>query len=319
MASIIARTAPNARIYIARVSRYNKLTKEARPDKDAVAAAIMHAVDKWKVDIINMSFGWPGDDHPEVDNALEHAAKQVIENGVITKQRVLMFAATSNFGVGREQDIYWPSRSDLVISIDSADGLGNEAVETSSVQDNTGKLRFTAPGVNVACSYPLHKQPVGTRDGTLVRQTGASFACGVASGIAALALEFANQEPCSWFSQIDDSLRRKRAMELLFLEMSKSKTLKRFTFLHPWKVFVGYDDDPSGGDADPHTGRWDRAYKIADMLDKEHRFDPSLKSSFFQEWQSRNRSSSSGQGSNFQIIQHTLPEFLPRRHHNEWL
>jgi hypothetical protein len=174
-----------------------------------------------------------------------------------------------------------------VISIESADGLGVEAGETSSIQDNTGALRFTAPGVDVACHYPLHRQPPGTPEETLVRQTGASFACGVASGIAALVLEYAKQEPCVWFSKIEENLRRKRAMELVLLQMSKTKAVRRFTFLHPWKLLVGSEQSPFGGEVYPTSRRWDRAYTIAGMLDEEYKFKPPLQDQFFPYWEAQ--------------------------------
>jgi subtilisin family serine protease len=281
--SVVAKTAPNAEIYIARVLRYNPKENKCVVDKDAVAQAIVHAVNVWKVDVINMSFGWNADDHDEFDRAMGLAAGRYVDGKL---RPVLMFAATSNYGLGPQNHILWPARSPHVISIDAAYGNGAEWEDNPKVNDMGGKLRFTALGVEVNCEYPLHRQPAGTPSGTMVRHTGTSFACATASGIAVFVLEFAQQPPCSWIPELYDRLvRRPDIMQKVFLVMSDSKNVEGFHFLYPWTLLRGYGDDRFGGDATPGTARWDAAYEIAKIMDKE--FGSNLKALFFPEYEKR--------------------------------
>lgn len=280
VASLIAATAPHADLYIARVLRFNPVDGTCTVDKDAVAAALTHAATEWKVDVVNMSFGWTYDDHDGVSSALELCARS----------HVLLFAATSNYGLGPVNHILWPGRSPHVICIDAADGKGAEWEDNPKVRDLGGKVRFTALGVDVACHYPLQLQPAGTRSGTQVRQTGTSFACAVASGIAALALEFVRQPPCSWVPELQARLvRRPDVMQKVFLGMSDSKTVEEFHFLYPWMLLAGSetDGDRFGGGATPGSARWDAAYDIAKIVDKE--FGLQLKAKFWPEYERRRR------------------------------
>jgi hypothetical protein len=123
----------------------------------------------WEVDIINMSFGWEYIDEG-VEKAISYARRGYYEHHGenFEKKPVLLFAATSNYGATRPNKRLYPARSEHVISVDSADGYGNAAGGNSGAKDNTGKLRFTALGIDVDCYKPLHLQPDGTPGGTKV-------------------------------------------------------------------------------------------------------------------------------------------------------
>ncbi|OBT85257.1 hypothetical protein VE02_05194 [Pseudogymnoascus sp. 03VT05] len=58
IAGLLLRVAPNADIYVAKISDKDKL--DERYDPKQIANAIRHAVDKWRVHIISMSFGFDG-------------------------------------------------------------------------------------------------------------------------------------------------------------------------------------------------------------------------------------------------------------------
>ncbi|KAI1124341.1 peptidase S8/S53 domain-containing protein [Nemania abortiva] len=220
-------TCPSAHVYIAKVTVGESAQKTPVPDKGAVARAIRYAATPaseggWGVDIINMSFGWNESELPGTDgvsSAIEFAEKK----------GVLLFAAASNYGVSRLNDVLYPARDQRVISVDAEDGLGNPAPFALRSLSGDGGVRYCAPGLSV--DTPVSAVPV----------CGSSFACPVAAGVAALVLEFARHESVSLSKSksVRTALSSFRGMRKVFGRMSQQADNRPgFKMLYPWH-FLG--------------------------------------------------------------------------------
>lgn len=134
--------------------------------------AIEYATDIWEVDIITMSFGFPGLD-PTIDNALTHAA---------AKNTILIAAASNS---GNRHPIAWPARAEQVICIHSLHGDGDH----SSYTPNSRPQDYGILGQAVSSYWPPHFNA-----GISVLRSGTSGAAAIAAGVAALVLEYAQQK-----------------------------------------------------------------------------------------------------------------------------
>ncbi|KAF4963424.1 hypothetical protein FSARC_8557 [Fusarium sarcochroum] len=219
----ILKVSLRAVLYICRVASFDGTN--TAPDTSAVERAIRKAAAKpdkdrpdgggWGVDIINMSFGWSFQ-HEGVRQGIDFAR----QNGVH------LYASTSNYGLlGPPNDILYPARSDNVIAIDAADGLGEHARTAPSLSSPYSRgSRFSAPGLGL--SSPNSE----------TTWSGSSFACPIATGIGALVLEFARQPPLSESQSVQRCLQDTPAMLALFRHMSSEKGLAGLKFLTPWKL-----------------------------------------------------------------------------------
>ncbi|OCK75951.1 subtilisin-like protein, partial [Lepidopterella palustris CBS 459.81] len=167
-ASLLAKTAPRARIFCGRVWR--KRTEDENTGR-LVAEAIIHAVDKWKVHIIVMPFAFPHRNQ-DIADAVDHAHSK----------KVLLFSAASNksdLGLG------FPAYLPEVICIYS-----NKASTIPSTFCKLGKERrnnFSTIGEEVEGAWPLHLN----NGKETKRETGTSCSTPIAAGVAALILEYA--------------------------------------------------------------------------------------------------------------------------------
>ncbi|KAH0172859.1 hypothetical protein KCU67_g1545, partial [Aureobasidium melanogenum] len=112
-ASLILEYAPDVELYVIKIA-----DKNAIPDPKVIAKAIDYALDKWNVDIISMSFGWPSSRFHGSDD-LQAAIDRAYGS------KVLMFAAAANSG-GRRGRAY-PASSTHVICVHSTDTDGNRS------------------------------------------------------------------------------------------------------------------------------------------------------------------------------------------------
>ncbi|GKU08316.1 hypothetical protein FLAG1_09899 [Fusarium langsethiae] len=239
----ILKVSLTAALYICRV-----VGPDGVPDKLAIERAIRKASAKpdkdspdgggWGVDIINMSFGWPYH-HDGVRKAIEFAR----QNGVHS------FASTSNDGLlGPPSDILYPARSDSVIAVDAADGLGERARSAPSpFSQHSRGSRFSAPGLGI--SSP-------NTDRTW---EGSSFACPIAVGVAALILEFARQAPLNKSPEVRTYLKEMPAMLAMLGLASSQKGTDGLNFLPPCMLIGNAGEE-----------RFLTAWFIVDELRKEH-------------------------------------------------
>ncbi|OBT80206.1 hypothetical protein VF21_00560 [Pseudogymnoascus sp. 05NY08] len=168
IAGLLLRVAPNARIYVAKISDKDKLDEHYDPEQ--IANAIRHAVDKWRVHIISMSFGFDGltDELGCIDEAISH-----------THKKAVLFAAARNSGVLKR--IAYPAILDDVICIYSTDGLGKPSdFNPPSKQHNN----FGTIGESLLSSWPRSEPRY---------MSGTSFATPIAAGIAAVTMDYLEQ------------------------------------------------------------------------------------------------------------------------------
>lgn len=161
-----------------------------------------------------MAFGF-SERHTAIDKAIRYASY---------KGR-LMFAAASNDGRNRSDDIAWPARDANVICIHSGDGNGTRSPFTPTSQDN---MRIMVLGESVQSACPTHVDSSGLR-----YMSGTSCAAPIAAGIAALILDYAR-------GFLDDeqwqTLRRTDAMRNMFKRM-RDENHADYWWIKPWKIF----------------------------------------------------------------------------------
>lgn len=174
-ASLILDYAPDAELYIIKIADLN-----IRPSAAIVAKAIDQAVDKWGVDIISMSFGWPSSDFDGYD-ILESAIHRAYG------KKVLLFAAASNSGglLGRA----YPASSSQVICVHSTDTLGNASAFSPTAQPFT--LNFATVGESVESAWPMLLCDDKSAPQAYVKsRSGTSYATPIMAGMAAFLLQY---------------------------------------------------------------------------------------------------------------------------------
>ncbi|PNP74525.1 hypothetical protein FNYG_12148 [Fusarium nygamai] len=172
-AKLILDYARDVHLYINKIAD----KKNATPDPAIVASAIYHAVDKWEVDIISMSFGWPSSDfegHDALEDAIDHAYSK----------KVLMFAAASNSGarLGRA----YPASNPHVICVHSTDTNGEASGFSPTAEPNSINLATVGECIESAWPTPLCED-----SNCLKTRSGTSYATPIMAGIAAFLLQYA--------------------------------------------------------------------------------------------------------------------------------
>ncbi|KAF7940690.1 uncharacterized protein EAE97_006876 [Botrytis byssoidea] len=173
-AYLLLRLAPHAQIHVAKVSN-TKFLRDANIEQ--IAASIAHFSGRSRVDIINLSFGFPR----------YHAALKPILTAIRNARSngVLVFAAAGNDG--RNQGVFWPAAlHDIgdVIRINSSNG--NEKPSDFNPDPGTGR-RICTLGEGVP-SCQLYEDPPSRT----IHRSGTSFATPIAAAIAAIVLAFVN-------------------------------------------------------------------------------------------------------------------------------
>ncbi|KAL7954357.1 hypothetical protein V8C34DRAFT_317377 [Trichoderma compactum] len=170
---LLLKVATCAEIYVARIAGRETLD---RGTYDDIARAIDHAISKWNVDIVSMSFGIR-----EYNKPMQMAISKALHN------QTLLFAAASNDGanLGRAFPAKYPS----VFCIHSTDGNGNPSTFNPTADDKD--VNFSLLGENVSSHWPMgkngHYEHVNVMSGT-------SVATPIAAGLAAAILSFVRQQ-----------------------------------------------------------------------------------------------------------------------------
>jgi hypothetical protein len=177
------------------------------------------ATHQWNVDIISLSFGFPGRlrrIQDEIQDAL-HAGKT-------------FFAAASNDGgnAGRT----FPGNQDGVLCIHSTDGLGNASLFNPTALNNTDNFSVVGENINAAWPRGSPHELGGTR-----RMTGTSFAVPVAVAVAALMIGFVSHkmpEHVNWAIP----LKTPAGIRAVFRSISERRN-GQYDLVNPVKVFGG--------------------------------------------------------------------------------
>ncbi|KAI0857485.1 hypothetical protein F4860DRAFT_357029 [Xylaria cubensis] len=179
VAGLVLQTAPDADLYIAKVS-----CGKSFQDTEAVVQAVDWAIEN-EVDIINMSFGSEFDDN-NVADALDRACNTK------PKKTILLAAASNN---GRNSKRTFPARHEGVIAIHSLDGKGNdEGGMNPSRQDCFENFGTLGLGIKTLWDElpPSLESSADTRSTTATTKykSGSSYATPIAAGIVANCIEW---------------------------------------------------------------------------------------------------------------------------------
>ena len=226
-AGLLLQVCPSAEIYVYRVTK--GLGESI--SRDDVTAALKDAIER-AVDIVSMSLGWDDDNHDGLNKVLLEARAK----------NVLVFAASSNFGITRGRMAY-PARADSVIAIDASDYYGNPSKFNPPPG---GRDRFTTLGEEVKSAFP--KRLPNVESGGWKRMSGTSCATPIAAAISALILEFARQPPLCLYPEIERRLKQTEGMRQALIATSKQKDHhSNFYHLCPEQYLCGSDNHPDGG------------------------------------------------------------------------
>ncbi|KAI8712720.1 Peptidase-S8 domain-containing protein [Fusarium sp. LHS14.1] len=174
-ANLILDYAQDASLYVIKIAD----KENTRPDARIVANAINHAIDKWGVDIISMSFGWPSSDFDGYD-ALEAAIDKAIS------KKVLMFAAAANSG-GRLGRAY-PASSSQVICVHSTNTNGSASDFSPTAEPNA--INIATVGESVQSAWPMLLCQNNNAN-YMMSRSGTSYATPIVAGMAAFLLQYA--------------------------------------------------------------------------------------------------------------------------------
>lgn len=255
-AGLILEVCPYADLYVYRI-----LQGDETISRSYVAEALADAIDKKKVDIVSMSFGWDEDSDPDLRTVIGRAKDN----------DVLLFAASSNNGIRTRGGMAYPARALEVIAVDAADGLGTPS--KFNPPQRRDKTRFTALGEAVESTFPMH---LGNGTGR-ERMSGTSCATPIAAAIAGLLLEFARQRPLCHDGSIEKHLKSVVGMRQVLLECLSSKHVEssHFNHLDPMRLFRCNEKCKDGGDwSEPFSPRLNAAMHIVQCLQEE--FGPDI-------------------------------------------
>ncbi|KAH7176810.1 peptidase S8/S53 domain-containing protein [Dactylonectria macrodidyma] len=213
LATLLRRIAPNSLLHVARVFKKKPSMKKSA---GCISEAIRHAVDEWKVDIIVMSFGFEDEQEP-LSESVNYAARN----------NVLMFAAASNDGKNRPEEVAWPARDMHVICVHSAEGFGTPSTFTPGPQDNQ---KIMVLGECVKSAWPQRL----TSPENHKLMSGTSCAAPIAAGIAAILLDYARGflEDGEW-----KRFRRVDSMRRMFEKMRSPGSPSGYWWIRHWKLF----------------------------------------------------------------------------------
>ncbi|RSM13598.1 hypothetical protein CDV31_005768 [Fusarium ambrosium] len=241
-AYLLHKSAPEADIYIAKVFNQNAVRYYEAKN---IAKAIEHAVFKWDVDIISMSFGLSRPAaRDDGDEAKEQSALETYNNIVYEVETAirkasprLMFAAASNSG--KNEPRAFPARDNpYVICVHASEGNGKDG----GINPEAGSgFNFMTLGMGL----DLMKRENTLKNGRAlasykrVVRSGTSFATPIAAGIAATVLDLAARIN-EIDERVEEKLKRPEGMEKMLRLMStpKGDVRDRMYYMAPWFHFT---------------------------------------------------------------------------------
>ncbi|KAF5488821.1 hypothetical protein CGCF413_v012076 [Colletotrichum fructicola] len=206
--------------------------------ENKVTAAILHAIDEWKTDIISISFGYQSIRTEELRNAIR---KAIFQN-------VIVFGAAGNFGNTRA-NVSFPARLAGVFKIFACNHHGRGSSFSPNGTANSSYC-FSTLGTNVVSIWPEDHREAANNDeaakkgdirivdmpkqkGLWVAMSGTSFATPIAASLAAIIYQFydvnkliMSMPPSLKFKTVD-------VVRAVLLQMSMEADIDRYNYLNP--------------------------------------------------------------------------------------
>ncbi|KAF6824565.1 hypothetical protein CPLU01_10763 [Colletotrichum plurivorum] len=219
-ATLLRRTAPNAKIYVAKVFSRNEFDLKQAGN---IRKAIDHAIQKWKVDVISMSFGLQ---YPSLDADMERwrEIRGGIESVIESRRSPLFFAAAAN--QGHNEPRAFPSCHPSVFCVHASDGLGKDCGINPHHQNAENNIMTLGTGIML---YDDKKD-------AFVPKVGTSFATAIAAGMVASILDLTSRVP-QLTERSKEALKTRAGMETLFKLMSESDMPDGRRYVVPWKYW----------------------------------------------------------------------------------
>ncbi|KAI8290934.1 hypothetical protein K4K60_003763 [Colletotrichum sp. SAR11_57] len=210
----------------------------ATSSENKVTAAILHAIDEWKTDIISISFGYQSIRTEELRNAIR---KAIFQN-------VIVFGAAGNFGNTRA-NVSFPARLAGVFKIFACNHHGRGSSFSPNGTANSSYC-FSTLGTNVVSIWPEDHREAANNDeaakkgdirivdmpkqkGLWVAMSGTSFATPIAASLAAIIYQFydvnkliMSMPPSLKFKTVD-------VVRAVLLQMSMEADIDRYNYLNP--------------------------------------------------------------------------------------
>ncbi|RSM09815.1 hypothetical protein CEP52_003924 [Fusarium oligoseptatum] len=253
-AYLLHKSAPEADIYIAKVFNQNAVRSY---EAQNIPKAIEHAVNKWDVDIISMSFGLTqsasrhdGDDAGE-HSALEkhHSIVDEIEAAIRKAPPRLIFAAASNSG--RNEPRSFPASDNrYVFCVHASTGNGQDGGINPEL-GNSFNFMTLGMGLDLLERETFAKNGRAMSRYKKAVKSGTSFATPIAAGIAATVLYLAARVD-EIDERVEEKLKRPEGMEKMLRLMStpKGDVRGQMYYMAPWHHWT------PGWERDEKRRRW---------------------------------------------------------------
>ncbi|KAL8310440.1 hypothetical protein RB597_010326 [Gaeumannomyces tritici] len=175
IASLLLDYARHSQLYVAKIAESSPGEPLRAPPQDLVAKALRYAVDTWKVDIVSMSFGYPGPEGDSLNEAIRHAHNN----------KVLMFASASNGGDIKSRS--YPGDNDHVICIHATTAKGRRS--SFSVSPKSSDVNIATIGEAIESAWPVDLC-TDTNGCKILHKSGTSFATPIAVGLAVTLIQY---------------------------------------------------------------------------------------------------------------------------------
>ncbi|KAI1086170.1 peptidase S8/S53 domain-containing protein [Rostrohypoxylon terebratum] len=250
--------APEAELYIAKVSNQKKLPKS---QLHCIAEAIKWAVQQWDVDIISMSLTLTKV-HYDIDEELN----QALSPSYLNNMGKIVFAAAGNRGLYEkvfqaDKLPAWPASKKGVIAVYATNGsdrrIGASPADPAIKKD----LKLATLGHGIKMRWPDSENLGKFKD---IYISGSSFATPIAAGTAANVLEFVNRR-----LEMPDFKRARfhshDKMADIFKELSVCDK-EGFNFVHPLEMWQrAYRKGGGDGSSQP-PDKFKLIYKCFDNI-----------------------------------------------------
>ncbi|RSM05460.1 hypothetical protein CEP52_006274 [Fusarium oligoseptatum] len=210
---LLLQLAPEAIVYVVRVAKSSSGLGQAQ---HAIAAAILHAVTSWDVDVISMSFGF--------SEEIELIRDAIVQAEILKRNKILFFAAANNDGLNEPE--MFPAFFESVISArgTECDGEFIQRYNPKSWSHKSG-IQYGTLARDVPYNWP-------TRNPT---KSGCSVSTPILAAIAAILISFVDSQR-NWDAE-RHAIRTRRGMVAVFNVMAQDDSARGRLYVAPWQLY----------------------------------------------------------------------------------